>query len=158
MTIVESLDAESISSERSAVLLRHWHWLIPADFRIVCVTKIGDAFLRDPHGSIWWLDVGAGSLALVAADDAAWQRSASHDQLIDEWSARNLVAAIEAAGIGAGPGHCYTYRVCPILSGAYEPSNFEVVSVEAHFDIWGPIHERLKDIPDGTSVMFQVKP
>ena len=36
------------------------------------------------------------------------------------------------------------------------PGNFRVYDVLTHFRVWGPIHEKLKDLPDGAVVEFRV--
>lgn len=158
MHFISRLEASPVDAVQGHLYLRHWHWLIPIDFSVVCVTKLGDAFLRDPHGSIWCLDVGSAELTLVAANDAQWEALAQDESTRRFWSGHPLVAQLESSGLSPAPGECYTYLTSPILGGTYEPSNFKVVPVQTHFDIWGPIHEKLKDLPDGSQIRFVVVP
>jgi hypothetical protein len=43
-----------------------------------------------------------------------------------------------------------------MLGGQYEPGNFRIYDVVTHFQVWGPIHEQLRDVPDGATVEFKV--
>ena len=156
MTASQLLGATPVDAKSSEELLRHWHWLVPDGFRIQCVTRIGDAFLEAPDSAIWWLDVGQAILEPVARDMADWNRRLEDSRVLDDWSARLLVEEIEAAGLSAPEGCCFTYLQCPILGGAYQADNFKAVSLQQHFNIWGPIHEKLRGLPDGTEVRFEL--
>lgn len=158
MDLIGRLEASPVYAAQGHLYLRHWRWLISIDFSVVCVTKLGDAFLRDPHGSIWYLDVGSAALTLVAANDAQWEALARDESTRRFWSGHPLVAQLESSGLIPAPGECYTYLTSPILGGTYARSNFKVVPVQTHFDIWGPIHEKLKDLPDGSQIRFMVVP
>ena len=46
----------------------------------------------------------------------------------------------------------------PVLGGTDEISNFKVVPIQTHFDTWGPILGSIKDLSDGTKVIFKVTP
>ena len=62
----------------------------------------------------------------------------------------------KAFGKVLGPGECYCYLRLPMLGGGFEPDNFVIRDVVTHFQIWGPIHEQLRDLPDGATVRFEV--
>lgn len=156
MTASQLLCATTVDALSSELLLRFWHWLVPDGFRILCVTRIGDAFLEAPDSAIWWLDVGQAHFEPVARNEADWLSRLEDSTLLNDWSARLLVEKIEAAGLSAPEGHCFTYLQCPILGGLYEPDNFKSVPIQQHFNIWGPIHEKLRGLPDGTHVRFEV--
>ena len=66
------------------------------------------------------------------------------------WFGHSLVDELRAAGKVLKPGECYSYIQLPMLGGEYEPDNFRVYDVLTHFRVWGPIHEQLHDLPDGT--------
>jgi hypothetical protein len=67
-----------------------------------------------------------------------------------------FIDALAASGLTRKAGECYSYEVLPILGGKYETGNFRVSDVATHFRVWGPIHEKIKDLPDGTEVVFEV--
>ncbi|HEY5906607.1 MAG TPA: hypothetical protein VIZ31_01110, partial [Vicinamibacteria bacterium] len=59
-------------------------------------------------------------------------------------------------GMVPEPSECYSYVQLPVLGGDYTRGNTRVVSIAHHYKAFGPIHEKLKDIPDGTHVKFDV--
>ncbi|HUQ72306.1 MAG TPA: T6SS immunity protein Tdi1 domain-containing protein, partial [Planctomycetaceae bacterium] len=73
------------------------------------------------------------------------------------WFGVVLVDQLRAAGKVLGPNECYCYSLLPILGGEYAPDNFCIHDVVHHFQIWGPIHEQLRDVPDGTTIVFKVE-
>lgn len=156
MNAEDMLEALPIDSAESDALLRHWRWLIPESFQLLCVTKLGDAFLQAADQSIWWLDVGSAEFEPVAQDRSDWLGRLQDSGILNQWSGRVLVKNLEQHGLRLAPGQCFTYLQCPILGGDYEPSNFMLVTIQEHFNIWGPIHEQLRDLPDGTEVEFEV--
>ena len=92
----------------------------------------------------------------VARDKTDWLSRLNDPRVLADWSARLLVEKLETHGLVAVDGQCFSYLQCPILGGPYEPSNFKSVSLQQHFNIWGPIHEQLRNLPNGTTVRFEV--
>ena len=37
-------------------------------------------------------------------------------------------------------------------------ANFKMVPIATHFDVWSPLLESVKDLPDGTRISFKVVP
>jgi hypothetical protein len=157
MNPLDTADFIRANPSEPAAWLKFWSWLVPTDLQAICATRLGDAFLLDPHGSIWWLDVGGSKLELVGSQ-SDWESKLRQPKHLDHWSGRVLVEKLKAAGMALAPQQCYTYWTHPIMGGAYDAANFKVVPVQTHFDIWGPLLERVKDLPDGTNVTFKVVP
>jgi hypothetical protein len=67
-----------------------------------------------------------------------------------------LVDQLVAAGRRLEPGQCYGFRELPVLGGAYTPENTQIMSIPELYEAFGPIHEKLKDLPDGTHVKFEL--
>jgi hypothetical protein len=158
MDAVEALGASRVQPSEAGELLKFWRWLVPGTLDPVCVTKLGDLFLADHSGNVWFLDVGAGSLERVAGSTDAWARRVSEPNQLNLWSARPLVEKLENAGMRLQQGECYTYRQSPMMGGECEVQNFKVAPIQTHFDIWGPLLESVKDLPDGTRARFKVVP
>lgn len=156
MNAEELLEAFPIAPAHGDTLLRHWRWLIPETCRLLCVTRLGDAFFQASDQSIWWLDAGTAEFEPIAKDRSDWLRRLQDPEILNQWSGRVLVKRLEQHGLRLAPGQCFTYLRCPTLGGDYEPSNFKVVPQAEHFAIWGPIHLRLRDLPDGTEVAIEV--
>ena len=137
-------------------MLEHWRWLLPTSYRPKFATALGDLFLVDADGRVTWLDVGRGTLEIVAEGEDAFESAATiADNLVD-WFGKVLVDALRAAGNVLGPGECYSYRTLPLLGGRYEPQNFTKYPVARHFRVWGPIHEQLRDVPDGSGIRIEI--
>ena len=137
-------------------MLDSWRWLIPFDDRPLFATALGDLFLADPAGRVLWLDMGTGELLPVAADEPDFRRAVADPDNESLWFGAALVDRLRAGGKVLGPGECYCYLLLPLLGGGFEPNNFVMRDVVVHFQIWGPIHERLRDLPDGATIEFEV--
>ena len=138
-------------------LLEFWRWLIPDTFRPLFATAIGDLFVVDPDGSIWWLNVGIGDFGTVATSETEFERLVTDPDNASVWFGEGLVDDLRSTGAVLGPGECYTFVQLPVLGGEYETANFRVCDVINHFRVWGPIHEQIHDLPDGTQIEFQVE-
>ena len=145
-----------LAGSDTAPLVEFWRWLLPDNLRPWFVTALGDLFLRGPDGRVWWLDVGTGELQAVAADEAEFRGLLADSENVDLWFGAPLADQLRDTGVARGPGECYSYVQLPILGGEYEPGNFRVYDVVTHFRVWGPIHEKLRDLPDGASVEFHI--
>ena len=54
-------------------------------------------------------------------------------------------------------GQCYAFIQIPVLGGDYVFENVAVRDVVDQYAALGPIFEKLKDLPDGTQVSFEIK-
>jgi hypothetical protein len=140
----------------SGALLEHWRWLVPQNLQPWFATALGDLFLHDEEGRVWWLDVGMGQLECLAGDEQEFAELLSDPDNRVVLFGEAFIDALGAAGITRSAGECYSYQVLPILGGKYETDNFRVYDVATHFRVWGPIHEKIKDLPDGAEVVFEV--
>jgi hypothetical protein len=137
-------------------LLASWAWLLPLRVKVSMVNRFGDLFLVLEDGSIHILDVGVGSLEKVAESREEFACRMDEGDNANDWLLIPLVDELEAAGITLGPGQCYSYLEIPVLGGSYSTSNVKVLSLEDHLKALGPIHEKIKDLPDGTVAKFEV--
>ena len=139
-------------------LLANWAWLAPSEFRVWLMNRFGDLFLVMRDGSVHVLDVGCGTLKRVADDRDQFASLLDLNGNANEWLMIPLVDRLRAAGVVLGAGECYSYILLPILGGEYSVANTRVVPISTHFKAFGPIHEGLKDVPDGTTVRFEIAP
>ena len=63
---------------------------------------------------------------------------------MDTIAGARLATAVSAAG-GFG-----------ILGGGYGIDDFDIKDVAFLYAAFGPIHERIKDVPDGTQIEFKI--
>ena len=133
-------------------LLRDWRWLVGDSMRLLIVSSLGDMFLADAGGRVFWLDAGAGQLQQVAGSAEEFKRLMQQRENAAQWFIPELVGDLMARGVRLGPGQCYSYKKPPILGGEIEPANFEPANLSVHFSILGQIHQRVKDLPPGTKI------
>lgn len=133
-------------------LIEDWRWLVGQNKTPIMVSSIGDLFLRDNTDKIYWLNVGEGSITVVADDIDGFKEKLQDHEQVNEWFMVELVDALKAAGLKLEPGSIYSYKKLPILGGNYTVDNFETTLIEVHFSFAGQIHEQVKDLPDGTKI------
>lgn len=92
----------------------------------------------------------------VATTETEFRRAVTDPDNNGYWFGAALVDRLRASGKTLGPGECYSYVQLPMLGGEYEPANFRIYDVVTHFRVWGPIHEQLRDLPDGATITFKV--
>ena len=133
-------------------LLQDWRWLLGDSMQLLIVSALGDMFLADPAGQVFWLDTGTGQLNLIAASVDEFQQLRQQRQYADQWFIPQLVGDLIASGIQLSPGQCYSYKKPPILGGAIEPANFQPTDLSVHFSILGQIPRQVKNLPPGTKI------
>lgn len=133
-------------------LLQDWRWLLGDSMQLLLVSAIGDMFLADAAGHVFWLDTGAGQMQQIATSVDEFQRLRQQRQQADQWFIPLLVGDLIASGIRISPGQCYSYKKPPIFGGAIEPNNFEPTDLSVHFSVLGQIHRQVKDLPPGTKI------
>ncbi len=141
-----------ISGFENSKLLQSWYWLVGEALDLILVSAIGDAFLRDKKGEIYWLDVGVGKLKKVASDIDEFNECVNNIKLSDEWFMFNLVNQINEKGLKLEPGKVFSYIKAPVVGGEYHVNNFDLTDIDVHFHFWGQVHEKIKDLPEGTKV------
>ena len=133
-----------ISTIDSSTLTQNWEWLIGTDKRAILVTSVGDLFLADQEEACYWLNVGEGTIEKVADSIDEFNEVLQDDNVFEEWFLIGLVERIKSKGMELRPNHLYSYKKLPILGGEYEPENFELTEIQAHFELTGQIHQKIK--------------
>ena len=67
-----------------------------------------------------------------------------------------LIDRLVAAGMLLGFGQCYGYTISPVLGGDYSVENTFVIPIEEHYSFNADLHEKIRDLPDGTPIKFKV--
>jgi hypothetical protein len=136
-------------------LLSGWAWLVPHEFTVWFVNRFGDIFMTFEDGSVGMMDVGSGALKNLAGSRDQFADLIDDDDNANDWLMIPLVDKLVGAGVKLAKGECYSYIQLPVLGGDYSVANTRVVSLEQHYKAFGPIHERIKDLPDGTKVKLE---
>lgn len=133
-------------------LLEEWRWLANESFEPVVISALGDLFLRDGEGRIYWLDVGWGELTEVAASGEEFKQLMTQPENANQWFVPQLIGDLLTSGKKLGPGECFSYIKPPVLGGEVDPGNFEPTDLQVHFSVLGQIHRQVKDLPPGTPI------
>jgi hypothetical protein len=137
-------------------LLSAWAWLLPPEFTVWVANRFGDLFIAVGDGSVRRLDVGVGSVEKLADSRDEFSDAIDEGNNANDWLMIPLVDQLVAAGVKLGPNQCYSYLQLPVRGGDYTVGNTCVVSLSQHYKGFGHIHERIKDLPDGTRLKFDV--
>jgi hypothetical protein len=133
-------------------LLRDWRWLVGDSMQLLIVSSLGDMFLANAEGRVFWLDTGTGLLQQVAESPEDFKHIMQQRENADQWFVPQLVGDLMAAGVVLSAGQCYSYKKPPVLGGQIKPENFEPTDLSVHFSILGQIHRQVKNLPSGTSI------
>lgn len=133
------------------VALAAWWWLVPGKMRALVLSAVGDLFLIDGEGAIFFLNTRSGTFGCVAASVVEWEGKIREPEVLEEWFLPGFVAELRGAA-RLGPGECYSPVHPPILNGSFDVENWPPTHWRAHFHTTGAIHEQIKDLPDGTVI------
>lgn len=136
-------------------LMKEWRWLLPSEFSVWLLTRVGDVFITLPDGSIHMLDVGAGKLQRVAQNRDEFCTKLDEPGVADDWLMIPIVDQLVASGAVLGSGQCYSYRMLPTLGGAYKVDNRMVLPIREHFGAWGSVQRQISGFPDGTEIVIK---
>ncbi|PPU37316.1 T6SS immunity protein Tdi1 domain-containing protein [Xanthomonas arboricola] len=141
-----------LSGQSSDVLMNEWRWLVPQVLSLRMVSALGDAFLADASGAIYWLDVGAADLICIADSRENFDNSRQKVELANQWFAPHLVGDLLAIGHILEAGQCFSCKIPLTLGGILHPDNFSPCDLKAHFDGLGKIQSQVKSLPIGTLI------
>lgn len=135
-------------------LLAPWHEMLPTDFTVRLMTKLGDLFLEFRDGSIHLFSAGDDSIKLLAKD---WEAFCKVVDNHPDWLVADIIWGYEQAGKTLAPGQVYSLIPPPYLSGDYSVERVLPLDVEAHFSVLGDIHRQTRDLPDGAQIKLAIK-
>jgi hypothetical protein len=133
-------------------LLEDWTWAMPEPVRPVLLTALGDAFAQGRSGAVYIVDADAGEIRVVAEDGATFENSMRDAGFVTEHMQPARVVAHRAAGLELAALQVYGRRTPLVLGGRDEVDNVEVTDVGVHLSIHGQVHQKVRDLPDGTPV------
>ncbi|NNL54896.1 MAG: DUF1851 domain-containing protein [Woeseia sp.] len=140
-----------------SAILADWYWILPRDFTLWLVNRFGDLFIVLGDDTVHMLDVGAAKLEQVADNREHFTKKIDESGNANNWLMIPLVDMCVAAGLTLSAGQIYSYKTPPILGGDYAVDNAEVCDLEVHYSVLGQIQNKIKDLPDGTTVDRIVK-
>lgn len=142
------------SPEDYARALGSWAWL-GEEFSALTprlATAFGDVFLEGPDGAFWFLDTVEGSLTRPWSSGAELQAALNTPEGQDRYLMVGLVEAAHEAGLAPAPDQALGFTVPPVLGGAFDPVNVELIDFVVSLGIAGQIHQQVKGLPPGSPV------
>ena len=144
------------NQETSGRLTEEWTWLIGTDKKVLLISAIGDMFIADNAEKIYWLDIGAGELRLVADKIQEFEDKLNNIEQVNEWFMPDLTTDLRHSDKKLKAGQLYSYKTLPIIGGDYTVDNFEPLDIEEHFGYTGDLHKQIRDLPTGTRVEIKI--
>src|SRR5688572_18857058 len=138
-------------------VLRDWSWLLPPTLTVWIMNRFGDLFIVLEDGTVHMLDVGGGTLKKVAESRDDFVSKLDEGDNANQWLMIPLIDRLVAAGLTLREGQCYSYKQPPVLGGDYTVENTCVLPIPEHHGAYASIHNQIKDLPDGTQVVLNVK-
>lgn len=132
--------------------LEGWQWLGLGSLLPIAVASFGDVFFLAGDGAIVQLDWLEGRLTTVAHSLEEFERSLDSEDVRDNLLLMGLVLGARGCGLMLATRECYDFKIPPILGGAMEVDNVEMLSFAAKLNIAGQIHQQVKDLPPGTKI------
>lgn len=138
-------------------LLAGWSRLLPSELTVWLVNRFGDLFLVFDDGSVHMLDIAAGEAERVADSREDFAAKLDDGDNADQWLMIPLVDELVAAGMPLPPGHCYGFKMPPVLGGDYDTENVAVLPVAEHYGFNAELHDQIRDLPDGAQVKLVIE-
>ncbi|MDJ1501996.1 hypothetical protein [Xanthocytophaga agilis] len=140
-----------ISAIDTSVLFHNWQWLIGKDKHVMMITSLGDAFLQDTKGYIFWLDVAQRQMHLIADSYDTFQLHLQKAVHIDEWFSPEFIFELKQQGLHLAPQQIYTHQN-PLMISNTTQTTIKPANVMLYFQAMGLISQQLKNITTGIEV------
>jgi hypothetical protein len=137
-------------------LLSAWRWRFSGRVDIVMISNLGDLFLQDEEGLLFWLQTDGGALEKIADNSDQFTQLLNDEQTLDIWLLPAFVEKLVAAGQTLKNNEVYSPKTLTVLGGSYDPENFWPTDMKVHLKFTGVICEQIKDLPDGTPVNIKI--
>lgn len=132
--------------------LQPWQYLLPQSFTIWIVNRFGDLFMVFEDESLHHLDIQLGKLTKRGENKKDFLEQMLEADHANDWLYMNYVNQAQKAGMTLPQGHCYSFKIPPILSGAYALDNLCTIDLAQHYSTMADIHQQIKGLPDGATV------
>lgn len=136
-------------------LIGEWRWLIPDSVRLLAISTFGELVLQKNDGSVWYLDIHAGSIERVANTSNDLQKkmaTTGFEQFLLKTKERELLAS---KGWKPAKDECFTYKM-PVV---FAEGDHDICTVNVYEAVGflGNVHRQIKDLPEGAKVRFAIQ-
>jgi hypothetical protein len=141
----------SFTAEDYERALDDWKWLGLDGLSPIAASPFGDVFFRG-RGGIWFLDTLEGSVTQVFGDEELWRETLETPEGQDQYLLAGLALGAASRGLVPGPSQVYAFSVPPVLGGAIDATNMEVLDFVVAVSMSGQVHHQVRDLPPGTTI------
>jgi len=128
------------------MLLQSWRWLTGlGEFTILKVTAGGDAFLKDVHGHVFFLDVRKGQFTQIAESESDFSEKLNVRANRDQWLSAHFIQLAGGGRPALGRGQCWGWKIPFFLGGKVERENAEPSDLIAYHSILGQLFQQARD-------------
>lgn len=131
--------------------LEAWGWLDIAAKAPIFASPFGDVFFQAPDG-FWWLDTLEGHLSRPWATADALRADLNTPEGQDQYLLAGLAFGAAERGLRPNATQVYGFATPPVLGGAIDLDNVEIIDFVVALHIAGQIHRQVKDLPPGTPI------
>jgi hypothetical protein len=129
----------------TSALLQDWRWLIgPDDLVLFQATGIGDLFLKNASGHVFFLDAKEGEFTQIASSEQDLLEKLKARENRERWLRPTF---IQLAGFGRPPlkpGQCWGWKIPPFLGGKIATENAEPSDLLAYHSILGQLYRQAR--------------
>lgn len=135
-----------------------WGWTGLDPVEIIATNSFGNLIIRATDGGFWRICPEEWMCQQIADSPDAYAALSHDEDFQADWEMEGLV---ELAQETLGPltdGQCYCLKLPGIVGGDYEASNLGSISIDELIAFSGNMAERVKDLPEGTPIEFEIGP
>lgn len=140
----------SVPPDQLATLLRDWTWLLGADASPFLVAAAGDVFFTDARGAVHVLDIEEARHECVADSMAEFRLGLRDASTAQRWLGVDRYARAREAGVALPAGSFFSFITPLCLGGEDSVDNLEASDPVVTVSLLGQIHDRIRDLPEGT--------
>jgi len=141
----------NFSQDEFSRALESWDWIGIGDKSPLFTSPFGDVFFRAADG-FWWLDTLEATLTRPWTTGEELKATLNIPEGQDQYLLAGLAASAERQGIVPNTGQVYGFKIPPVLSGATNLSNVEVIDFVVSLNLLGQLHKQVRDLPPGTQI------
>lgn len=144
-------------NESDVALASNWSWVVPEDHTPLFLSIFGDWVFGARDGSLWGLSTLEGSYERIAGNSAEFNALKGSPEWLDKVFLASWQEIAARHGIVPSASECITWKVPPVLGGAYEVNNLQLLPQVVYQPIIAQVHKRLVDgaKPDSSRVEFR---
>lgn len=139
------------SAQQYAMVTESWQWLGLAGKTPLFAAPFGDVFFRAPDG-FWWLDTLEGTLTCPWRSAEQMQAGLNTRAGQDHYLLADFAPAAARQGLVPAADQIYDFTISPVLGGAMELPNIDVIDFVVGVNIAGQLHEQVRNLPPGTAI------